>query len=299
MTQYRDSLHGLRVRRLFATGLVCLMGGITLQPVAYAHDTEPSLPLGDGKISSSPQTGHVMACSTRFGGGGAQRVGEWIKDGSWNPAAKPVVEGIVRWPNAVVSITREGVQRVIRANNLPTHASGEYPVRAGTLAYTYDRNPNAIRERAIVLSLPAEPTLAANAGCVPMGMVGFANSGAAIFNAFDAQGRDAPAYEIQDLCNGHPERNGSYHYHDWSPCLGKDAAGTEYPPGTPVGWMLDGLPILGPVDEKGQTVTNADLDECHGRVGPVLIDGQVKQMYHYRFTKEYPYTIGCFRAARP
>jgi len=131
-----------------------------------------------------------------------------------------------------------------------------------------------------------------------MGMVGFANSGAAIFNAFDAQGRDAPAYEIQDLCNGHPERSGSYHYHDWSTCLGKDATGKEYPPETPVGWMLDGLPILGPLDEQGRTLTNADLDECHGRVGPVLIDGQVKQMYHYRFTKEYPYAIGCFRAAK-
>jgi len=240
-----------------------------------------------------------MACSTRFGGGGAQRVGEWIQDGTWDPAGKPVVEGAVRWENAAIRVTREGDQRVIRANNLPTHASGEYPVRAGTVAYAYDRNPNAVREQNIELRLPANPTLSAQAGCIPMGMVGIATSGAAIFNAFDAQGRDAPAYEIQDLCNGHPERSGSYHYHDWSPCLGKDASGKPYSPLTPVGWMLDGLPILGPVDDNGRTVTNADLDECHGRVGPVLVDGQIKTTYHYRFTKEYPYTIGCFRAARP
>lgn len=35
---------------------------------------------------------------------------------------------------------------------------------------------------------------------------------AVIFNAFDAQGRDATAYEIQDRCNGHPQQSGSYSY---------------------------------------------------------------------------------------
>lgn len=283
-----------RFIKLFAA----LLGGILVSTGVLAHEAKGRLPLGDGKISASPQRGYVMACNTSFRGGGAHRVGEWIGGGTWDPDAKPLVEGRVMWPNATVSISREGVQRVIRANNLPTHASGEFPVRPGTLAHSYDRNPNPIREQNVLLRLPAEPVLAAQASCVPMGMIGFALSGAAIFNAFDAQGRDAPAYEIQDLCNGHPQRSGSYHYHDWSPCMGKDAAGKDYPTNLPVGWMLDGLPILGPVDERGKTVTNNDLDECHGRVGPVLIDGQVRQMYHYRFTREYPYTIGCFRGAR-
>lgn len=291
-------MHRPWAQRMCATGVICLASATGLAPVVHAHESNTRLPLGDGKISTSPQKGYVMACSTRFGGGGAQRVGEWIQDGTWKPAGKPVVEGMVQWPQASISITREGAQRVIRANGLPTHASGVYPVRQGTVAYNYDRNPNSIRAQSKELRLPAEPVLAAQASCVPMGLVGIAVSGAAIFNAFDAQGRDAPAYEIQDLCNGHPERSGSYHYHDWSACLGKDASGKDYPPQTPLGWMLDGLPILGPVDENGRTVTNADLDECHGRVGPVLMDGQVKQMYHYRFTQEYPYTIGCFRGAR-
>jgi len=35
--------------------------------------------------------------------------------------------------------------------------------------------------------------------------------------------------------------------------------------------MLDGYPILGPRDETGRELTNADLDECHGRTGPVTI----------------------------
>ncbi|MBS7807357.1 YHYH protein [Variovorax sp. PCZ-1] len=294
--------------------LLVLMLSISTN-LAFAHDpalhTKPAhasaqqpnrLPLGDGKISATPRQGYVMACRSNFpGGGGAHRVGEWIDKtaGTWDPSAKPQVEGSVSWPNAAITVVREGEQRVVRANNLPTHPTGQYPIRSGSKAYEYDRNPNSIRERTVLLTLPAEPQVTAQPNCVPLGMIGFALSGVAIFNAFDVQGRDAPAYEIQDLCNGHPERNGSYHYHDWSPCLAKDAAGKPYAHDEPVGWMLDGHPILGPIMSDGgedtKLITNADLDECHGRVGNVRVDGQIKRIYHYRFTMEYPYTIGCFK----
>jgi hypothetical protein len=48
-------------------------------------------------------------------------------------------------------------------------------------------------------------------------------------------------------------------------------------------------------DETGKEVTNADLDECHGRVSPIPWDGKQVTMYHYVLTREYPYTVGCFR----
>ncbi len=270
-------------------------------PASKNNATAQRLPLGDGRTSSAPQLGYVMTCSSRFpGGGGAHRVGEWIDkvNASWDPAAKPQVEGSIAWPNASISITVEGNERVVRSNNLPAHASGQFPIRPGSAAYDYDRNPNSIREQTVLLRLPAQPQAAAQPGCVGLGMIGFALSGVAIFNAFDAQGRDAPAYEIQDSCNGHPERNGQYHYHDWSPCLAKDAAGRSYTHDELVGWMLDGFPILGPFDAAGKKISNADLDECHGTTGPVRINGQVTQTYHYRFTYEYPYTIGCFKGQR-
>jgi hypothetical protein len=276
---------------------------LSLCGMALAHDGAShagKLPLGDGKISTAPKLGYVMACGNRFpGGGGAHRVGEWIKDGFWDPLAKPTVEGEVNWPNAAITVTREGgdkgFERVVRANNLPTHPSGQYPIRPGSAAHAYDRNPNAIREQEVLLRLPAEPQMAAQPSCVPLGMIGFALSGVAIFNAFDVQGRDAPAYEIQDKCNGHPERGGQYHYHDWSSCLAKDSTGRTYAANEPVGWMLDGFPILRPTDAQGRWIKNEELDECHGRLGPVLIEGKEVQMYHYRFTREYPYTIGCFK----
>lgn len=262
---------------------------LMLAPVARAHETPARLPLGDGRVSDSPRRGYVMACQSRFGPGapGAFRDGDWIAGGTWDPAAKPVVEGEVAWPNARIIIAVEGDRRVVRANGLPSHATGEFPIRPGTRAYDYDRNLNRIAEQTVLLSLPASPPVALQPSCVPMGMVGFALSGVAIFNAMDAGGRDAPAHEIQDRCNGHPERRGQYHYHNWSPCL------TVADPEAPVGWMLDGFPILAPA-ASGPESTNEGLDACHGGIGPVRIDGQLVTTYRYRFTREYPYTIGCF-----
>jgi hypothetical protein len=264
---------------------------------AYAHGPKRSerLPLGDGLFSAVSKRGHVVACDTRFHDGGAHRRGEWIDDGTWTRAGKPTVEGEVLWPNSAISIGREGDVRVIRANNLPKHASGKFPIRPGSAAYAYDRNPNAIREQDVLLRLPAEPLLAKTPHCVPMGMIGFALSGVAIFNAFDLQGRDAPAHEIQDRCNGHPEIGGRYHYHDWSACI-DDSGGDAGRHSSVVGYMLDGIPIFGPKGENGKSLKNSDLDVCHGHAHAVIVDGQRQVRYHYHFTAEFPYTIGCFRA---
>ena len=126
-----------------------------------------------------------------------------------------------------------------------------------------------------------------------MGMIGFALTGTAIFNALDAGGRDAPAHEIQDRCNGHPERNGQYHYHDASPCL-TDSHGQPGGHSDVIGYALDGFGIFGLRGEGGKTVVNADLDACHGHTHEVVWDGGKRAIYHYHLTAEYPYTIGCF-----
>ncbi|MEK9661432.1 MAG: hypothetical protein VW644_06815, partial [Alphaproteobacteria bacterium] len=191
-----------------------LVAAAAVQPAA-AH----SLPLGDGKVKTQPRAGNIYSCQTSFGGGGAHRVGDWVDGDSWNPDEKPVVSGDVDWPNARIDVTRQGDTRIVSANNLPLHETGTFPIPRSDEAYAYDRNPNSIRAQDILLRLPAEPERADSPTCVPMGMIGFALSGVAIYNALDAMGRDAPAYEIQDKCNGHPQRSGQYHYHDWSGCL--------------------------------------------------------------------------------
>ena len=261
--------------------------------VAASADAD-RLPLGDGQISSEPRRDHVYSCQTRFHGGGAHRSGAWLGATSWDPKAKPVVDGRVAWPDAAITISREGRHRIIRANNLPTHTTGRFPISASDDAYRFDRNPNAISGQNILLTLPAEPEIADRARCVPMGMIGFALSGVAIFNALDAMGRDAPAYEIQDACQGHPERSGQYHYHDYSRCLA-DARSQPGGHSNLVGYALDGFGIYGLYGRQGVPVTNDDLDDCHGHRHALSQDGAHGPRYHYHMTREYPYSIGCFR----
>ncbi len=260
-----------------------------------------ALPLGDGKIATGPQVGRVFVCQTRFGGGGAFRDGPWIHGGTWDRAAKPVVGGAVAWPNAALAITREGDRRIVRANSLPAHPTGVFPIRPDDPAFQYDRNPNAIAAQSVLLTLPADPQPAPTPGCLPMGMIGIALSGAAIFNALDAEGRDAPAHEIQDRCNGHPEPRGQYHYHDLSPCL-RDDAGAAGRHSDLIGYALDGFGIYGRFGDNGKPLSNADLDACHGHTHVVTWDGAPRALYHYHVTPDYPYTLGCFRgtvAQRP
>jgi hypothetical protein len=65
-------------------------------------------------------------------------------------------------------------------------------------------------------------------------------------------------------------------------------------PSSVVGFANDGFPFVVERDAAGNLPTDADLDECHGRKSPVLLDGNVVDMYHYSATDEFPYFIGCF-----
>ncbi len=284
-------MNGKKFPLLLSLFVFCVSVTVFLSTLfVWAHEIQTPLPLGDGKLSNIPKSGYLMSCTNNFRQGpGASKTGSWVSRESWFPDRKPIVEGEIQWPNSQITIAVQGHRRIVLSNNLPQHATGLFPIQPGTKAFEFDRNPNHIGEQQILLSLPAFPTFGNKPSCVPMGMIGFAVSGVAIFSALDIGGRDAPAHEIQDLCNGHPEMTSQYHYHNWSPCL-VSATANE-----PVGWMIDGFPILGPVDEKGYIIKNDDLDECHGRMGDITIAGNLVRSYHYRFTFEYPYTIGCFK----
>lgn len=269
----------------------------SLMPIsASAHGTK--LPLGDGQVSSHPEQDHVYSCKTRFNPNapGARGSGAWIKGNFWYPELKPTVDGDVVWSNAQIKVRLSGETRHIQANNLPSHGTGVYPVQRSDDAFRYDRNPNSIQSQMINLDLPANPKVASRASCVPMGMIGVALTGAAIYNALDARGDDAPAHEIQDECGGHPERRGQYHYHNGSDCMVEQDPGPSEHSGL-IGYALDGFGIYGKQDRDGTHMTNADLDACHGHVGEVNWDGRLVNMYHYHLTDEYPYTLGCITGA--
>jgi hypothetical protein len=251
------------------------------------------MPIGTGRRSDAPRTGWIFACPSPLNGGGARSVGDWVRDGRWNRALKPQVAGAVTWPDAAILVTRQEDRRLISANNLPTHPTGIYPVEPGDPAHVFDPNPNRIRPRPVAWTLPADPERAAAPSCLPMGPIGFAVTGAAIYHALDALGRDAPAYELLDRCNGHPQPQGQYHYHDWSDCL-PDPAGRTGRHSDLVGYALDGFGIYGPIGDDGVPLATADLDACHGHEHELVWDGVTKRLYHYHFTADYPYSLGCF-----
>ncbi|MFN3490922.1 MAG: YHYH protein [Anaerolineales bacterium] len=266
---------------------------------AHTHSDAPHtsdvdathLEIGDGKYSTTPRVGYVFSCQTTFNGQGATgQTGNWINgDGTWNALMKAVVDGSVSWPHSF-TISIQGDQRVLTGNGLPDHTTGNYPISPNDDAYTYDRNPNSISEQNITLTLPANPTIAAQPTCMG-GEVGIMLSGVVLFNAFDALGRDAQVHEVQDECDGHPQQSGVYHYHALSDCL----EDTETGHSALMGYAFDGFGIYGYYDEDGAEITNEDLDECHGHVGLIEWDGQMVEMYHYHATREFPYTVGCFK----
>ena len=295
------------MRRLFlTTGLAAL----ALSQTACAHDVGASsssgttssgsssldltrLKVGDGRTTTSgARRNYVYVCQTPNGQGGASASGSWINGSTWDYTQKPTVDGSVDWPDATYRVTRSDSKRAITGNGLPTHTTGIFPIQQSDDAYQFDRNPNSISAQTVDVTLPAKPAKAKKPGCLSGGAIGIMDSGAVFFDALDAGGNDAAAHEIQDTCGGHPQQQGSYHYHALPSCI---KTGSSKAHSKRIGWAFDGFPIYGPRGEDGKYMRNSDLDACHGHTHTIKIDGKRVRMYHYHATMEYPYTLGCYR----
>ncbi len=252
------------------------------------------LPVGDKKYQSSgPKQGYIYTCSQYAHNlsadqGGAGTRGPWFSsDGTtYNVNKKLHVSGSVSRQPAFTN-TLESGSRIIFTNSLPNHVTGVFPIAASDPAYAYDRNPNSVKAQSMLYKLPDNPTYDVPS-CMG-GQAGIMLSGVALFNGFDAGGRDAGAWEIQDSCGGHPEKTGLYHYHTFSSCL-QNVSVTQI-----VGYALDGFPITGPQVGSTNYLTTADLDECHGLTSQIVKDGKLVTSYHYVMTQDFPYSVSCFR----
>ncbi|MFI4854684.1 MAG: YHYH protein [Phycisphaerales bacterium JB065] len=159
---------------------------------------------------------------------------------------------VIELPAPEVSITIEGDKRVIRANGLPNHETGEFP-NAG--------NPNALRPQSHVITLPLVPTIA-DEPIVARPEFGIAINGV-IFDAgtgefwtaendrafgggspwnYEALGGGVPLGLDQN--NAHVQPTGKYHYHGVPTGLlhqlleGHDGSTMVH-----LGWAYDGFPI--------------------------------------------------------
>ena len=254
-----------------------------------------SLPLGDGNTSTTTSgVGTLFTCTAGNSSlGGAQVVGPWITGSTWNSTTKVVVAGSKSWPQAAFTSSLSSSTRLFTTNNLPKNGlTGTFPIASTDPAYAYDRNPNSIGSSTTsTIRITTTPTVSSTPKCLGNGAIGIMLNGVTLYNSLDGPGRDAVANESQDLCQGHPESNSQYHYHNVSTCLSsKVTSNSEV-----VGWAYDGYPIVVERDAAGNLPNNADLDACHGRTSPITVDGKVVTQYHYSATLEFPYTLGCFR----
>jgi hypothetical protein len=253
------------------------------------------LPVGDGKYSAdTAKAGYVYVCSQyaqniKSDKGGAGTRGPWFTNNNtkYDLNKKLHVQGNVTW-QASFSNKQSGTTRTIVTNDLPDHTTGVFPISSADPAYAYDRNPNSIKGQTLTYSLNASPSYG-TPSCMG-GEAGIMLTGVALFNTFDAGGRDAGAWEIQDSCGGHPQKDGEYHYHTLSSCIQDISVRTV------IGFALDGFPITGPQVSKNNILTTADLDECHGLTSRVVLDGKAVTTYHYVMTQDFPYSVSCFRS---
>jgi hypothetical protein len=185
----------------------------------------------------------------------------------------------------------EGDQRVIRSNGLPLPGvpTGLFPVPHEDPAYRFDRNPLTILEQKIAFAVPLAPAVGAVPRCVYK-EVGITLDGVPLHTGLDSSGRDENAYELNDTCNGKPQPGGGYHRHAMSECTPNIRE-----PGAVVGYALDGFAITGPFDADGSELTSGKLDECHGRTSEILWEGRKVAMYHYVLTRDFPYSVSCFK----
>ncbi len=277
------------------TVLALVLASLLAAPSRAAIDPR-ALPLGDGKYGTTPVAGSLFACDPaamyHVTATGRSPTGWWVHGSTWDSTEKPQMSGRVSWAIARVSIATQGDKRVIATNDLPVgELTGVYPADPADPVYSLDKDPNVLRAQSISVSLPSAPQVAAQPGCVGL-YVAIGLDGTLYQSALDSQGRDEPAHEMQDLCGGmsSPWPDGMYHRFRPSDCIPH-----VNEPAALIGYALDGFGLYGPYDENGVELTTADLDECHGRTSPVMWDGRLVTMYHYVLTRDYPYSVSCFR----
>ena len=261
-----------------------------------AHDSLncTQLRLGDDYHTTSQsqaRVGYLYSCDAknpRAGGSDISKL-SWINfiTNTWNFLAKLwLPEGDFNPTTGTFSETTTDTQRILTANNLPVDRKiGDWPMTDYAPLTDIDGNPGVPSSQSFTLTVPRNPTVAADPSCVALGPIGITLNGVVLYHAADGRGNDAVAHEIVDEYGGHPAKD-EYHYHFLPERLDSGALANGH--SQIVGYIRDGFPLYGYKGVGGTIMTNSDLDLCHGHDHDTL-------GYHYHATLEYPYTVGCYK----
>ena len=193
--------------------------------------------------------------------------------------------------SSTVTITSDGNFITLKSNGVPDHKSCYFPAGDSRFeAYNgtnpaFQKNPNTIGTKNFVFRIPANPTVDPAHAATPLGPIGIAVNGVAIYNQY--AGPNQPlTNEINsfDQYNGHPDPTATYHYHVEPLYITVQKTKSAL-----IGFLLDGFPIYGP-SENGKTLVSADLDTYHGHTSPTA--DYPNGIYHYHITADAPYING-------
>lgn len=253
-------------------------------------------------------------------------------------AAMPVQQAVIaqasqRGLKPQVTIAVEGEHRIIRANGLPDHETGQFPGRG---------NPNAISAQNYEFRVPAHPKETQKATPLRMQSFGVAVNGV-VFDPGAAEWWNGDrAWQYEALGNGagflgidkshaHVQPTGAYHYHGIPTALIHSLTDGKQKM-VIVGWAADGFPIYNNVGhsdpksassplkplcssyqvKKGERPSgprgkydgsfvadyeyvegSGDLDECNGRFA--VTPEYPQGIYHYVLTEQFPFIPRMYR----
>lgn len=194
------------------------------------------------------------------------------------------------------SITFEGDYRIIRANGLPDHVTGQFPNRD---------NPNRILPQSYTFRVPLHPKPAAKLTPLGMNPFGVALNGVVFDPGAAEWWHDDPKsgwqYEAMsgarklgvDLNHAHVQPNGAYHYHGLPTQLLEKLTGGR-PKVALLGWAADGFPIYGPWCPARPDDTNSILKRLRSsyRLKPGTRPGGPGGQYDGSFVEDYEYVKG-------
>jgi hypothetical protein len=217
------------------------------------------------------------------------------KDSSTSTTTNVAIPAIYQRIYGASSITNDGTYITIKTTDLPDHKSAYYAASnplyqafSGKTfgGFTFAINPNSIASQSITLKIPVNPAVSANHDATPLGVIGIALNGVALFNQYAGPNTPLTTEIVSfDQYWGHPQQQGVYHYHVEPIYLTQ----TKFSESALVGFLLDGFPVYGP-QENGKTLTSADLDTYHGHTSATA--DYPNGIYHYHFTADAPYLNG-------
>jgi hypothetical protein len=218
-------------------------------------------------------------------------------DTTVTPTTSTVPEVYAKVYGASATITSDGTYVTIKTNGIPDHKSPYYPTAnalyesySGTTfgGGTFTLNPNKIATQTLTFKIPVSPTEASVHSATPLGPIGVALNGVALYNQYAGPNEQALTSEINsfDKYYGHPTGTSQYHYHV-EPLYLTTVTSTK---SGLMGFLLDGFPIYGPEEEGGTTIISSDLDVYHGHTHATI--DFPNGTYHYHFTADSPYMNG-------